>query len=57
LSFQLAIFSEQFAISVGFNTKILKNHDVDVSKQRFGIFFRIISFVFALKNLETLERF
>jgi|TARA_R100000789_G_scaffold79663_1_gene74941 hypothetical protein len=57
LSFQLAIFSEQFAVSVGFNTKILKNRGVDVSKQRFGIFFRIISFVFALKNLETLERF
>ena len=47
----MAIFSEQFAVSVGFDTKILKNRDVDVLKQRFGIFFRIISFVFALKNL------
>jgi hypothetical protein len=42
---------------VGLNTKILKNRDVDVSKQRFGIFFRSISFVFALKNLETWKDF
>jgi hypothetical protein len=50
----LAIFSEQFAVSVGLDTKILKNRDVDVLKQRFGIFFRSINFSALLKN--TLEK-